>query len=220
MADRRSNRSEEVIERDTPATGSHSVGEYSHEATQTPVNVHVPGPRADQVRWGPVWAGVLTALALFLIVELLFFWLGWLTLAQDEPGSTAGWISGLIALGAFFVGGLIAGASAVWKGLATGLLQGTLVWALGVTGILFLTLFGGGALLGSFGSIVGDVANLSQLTSQLSGAQAAEAVDAARTNAGWAVLSLALALAAAAVGGIMGAKIWPRNEDTEASTTG
>lgn len=169
------------------------------------VEVNAPEPRQDPVRWGAVWAGVVVALATFLLLELIFFTFGWLTLAEGSPDTTAGWISGLIALFAFFVGGLIAGATSIWRGSREGMVHGVLVWALGLVGVLFLTLFGGGALFGSVANVVTQVAALQP--SDLPDVQASQAIDTARAAAGWAVLALALSLAAAAVGGVAGVKM-------------
>ena len=180
---------------------------------EAPVNVNVPGQRGDQVRWGPVWAGLIVALPTFLLLELAFFALGWLDLGQ--PGNQASLVSGLIGLFAFFLGGLTAGATAMWRGLNTGLLHGILVWALGVVAFLFLTLFGGGALLGTFGTIAAQVVNLNQLTANAPEVQAQQAIDTARDAASWAVLGLGLSIVASALGGVIGAKIWPRKKDTE-----
>ncbi|CAN5670516.1 hypothetical protein BH24ACT13_BH24ACT13_10340 [soil metagenome] len=185
---------------------------------QTPVNVSVAGRRGDQVRWGPVWAGLMVALATFLLLELAFYAFGWLTPGSSTSEAAGGVITGILGLVAFFLGGLVAGASAMWKSLSSGLLNGLLVWALGVVGLLFLTLFGGGALLGSFGNIAAQVVSLGQVP-DVSAPEAQEAIAAVRDAARWAVLGLALSLAAAAIGGIVGAKMWPRNQDDQDAAT-
>lgn len=194
------------------AAGSEREIEVAHtepavtRTTHDPVpDVYVPDLRQDPVRWGPVWAGVIVALATFLLVELLFFAFGWLTMAESSPGTTAGWISGLIAPFAFFVGGLIAGATSIWHGAREGMVHGVLVWALGLVGILFLTLFGGGALFGSVANVVTQVASLQP--SDLPDVQATQAVDTAREAAQWALLALVLSLGAAAAGGMVGVKM-------------
>lgn len=187
---------------------------------QTPVDVNVPGQRADQVRWGPIWAGLMVALATFLLLELAFYAFGWLTPGSSASEATGGLITGLIGLVSFFLGGLIAGATAMWRGLPSGLLHGVLVWALGVIGLLFLSLFGGGSLLGTFGNVAAQVVSLGQVTSNVPEVQAQEAISAVRDAALWAVLGLALSLAAAAVGGVVGAKMWPRDQgDRQESAT-
>lgn len=173
---------------------------------ERPVNVAVPPERRDQVRWGPVWAGLVVALSTFLLLELLALALRWI-----EPGSTAtrsGVVSGILGLIAFFLGGLVAGATAMWRDFGSGLLHGVLVWALGVVSILLIATLGGGAL---FGSVADTLARVGTLTrTNLSNVDASAALSTARSAAGWGVLGLALSLAAAALGGLMGAKAWPR----------
>ena len=39
-----------------------------------------PSTGWDRVRWGPVWAGAIVALTTYLVLQLLFFAVGWLTL--------------------------------------------------------------------------------------------------------------------------------------------
>lgn len=186
---------------------------------ETPVRTHattVVG-RRDLVRWGPVWAGLVVTLSTFLLLELVFFALGVLSLAQGEPGSTAGWMSGLIGLVAFFLGGLTAGATAMWRSARDGALQGFLVWALTTMGIMFLTLFGGGALFGSAAEVLTQVSSIQR--SDLPAVDAASAIDTARAATNWAVLGLVLALLAAAIGGAVGGKLWPgKNNDRRATS--
>ncbi len=164
--------------------------------------------RRDLVRWGAVWSGLLVALATFLLVELTFFSLGWLTLAQGDPDTTAGLVSAAIGLFAFFVGGMIAGGTSIWTGAREGMIHGVLVWALGIVGIIFFTLLGGGALFGSLAGSVAEVSSLQQ--ANLPEVQLADAVDTARSGAGWTALGLVLSLIAAAVGGMMGVKMGSR----------
>lgn len=182
-------------------------------AQRSSVDVALPGPRGDQIRWGAVWAGLVVALATFLLLEVAFFALGWLTLDPGpDEGSTAGWVTGLIGLFAFFLGGLTAGATAMWHGLRTGLLHGIVVWALGVVSILGLALAGGSSLLGSFGDVANQVINLRDLAGDVSDADVQSAVDSARDASSWAILGLGLAVVAAALGGLLGAKMWSGHE--------
>ena len=173
--------------------------------------------RRDRVRWGPIWAGVLAVLTVFIVLQLLFFALGWLDLGFNGAagtGATAGILTGVLALIAFFVGGLLAGASTMWRGAGDGLLHGVLVWALSVLGILAIALIGGSALLGPLAQLAGHAAQ--------SGAQPpnvnidpAQALETARQSAGATALSLGLAVAAAAIGGTIGSKIWPGKKDKD-----
>jgi hypothetical protein len=179
-----------------------------------PVNTDV---RHDRIRWGAVWTGVLTTLSIYIVLQLLFFALGWLDLGFNGAagtGATAGIVTGVLALIAFFVGGLLAGASTMWRGAGDGLLHGVLVWALSVLGILAIALIGGSALLGPLAQLAGHAAQ--------SGAQPpnvtidpAQALNAARQSAGATALSLGLAVAAAAIGGTVGSKIWPGKKDKD-----
>ncbi|MEJ5947024.1 hypothetical protein WDZ17_17165 [Pseudokineococcus basanitobsidens] len=181
------------------------------------VAVTVPGQTGDQVRWGAVWAGLVVAVATFLLLEVGFFALGWLTLdpGQPDPGSSADLVTGLIGLAAFFLGGLTAAATARWRSVDTGLLHGILVWALGLVVFLLLALLGGGALLGSVGRIAAQLISLSQVTAEVPSVQLDQAVETARSTAAWAALGLGLAVVASAVGGLVGSKAWPRTSSTE-----
>lgn len=209
--------------RDVRPSGTHAAHDTStvvrQDTVTTPVQVNVPEQqtRADQVRWGPVWAGLTIALPTFILLELVFLALGWLDIS--EGGNQAGWATGLIGLFSFFLGGLTAGATAMWRGVNTGLLHGILVWALGVVAFLALTLFGGGALLGTFGNIATNVLDVGQVASNVDVPQlsAQEATDAAQSAASWAVLGLGLTILASALGGVIGAKMWPRKHKAHTS---
>ncbi len=168
------------------------------------------GDRRDRTRWGPIWAGALVVLTTYLVLQLLFFALGILDLGFDagRSGTAASIVSGILALVAFFLGGVAAGASALWRAANDGLVHGVLVWALSVVGILAVALLGGGALLGSVADVATQVIDIPQ-QAQNPNVNPAQALQVAREAAGWAVLSLGLSVAAAALGGLLGAKIWP-----------
>ncbi len=188
-----------------------------------PVNVAVGAERQDGVRWGPIWAGLLTALTTFILLELLFFAFGWLTLdpGENDPGNSSGLVTGILALVAFFLGGLVAGATAIWKGLFSGLLHGFLVWALGVVAFIALTFFGGSALLGSFGSLTNQLGvgpQQVQSTTNVSDSEAQNIADKAKDAAAPAFWGLLLPLGASMLGGLIGSKIWPRKDDSDPDT--
>ena len=178
------------------------VGRTVVEPRETDIDVHTGEDRQDPVRWGSVWAGLVVTLATFILLELVFFSLGWLTFAQDESGTTAGLVTALIGLVAFLLGGMVAGATSIWRGAREGAVHGVLVWALGVVGILFITLFGGGALFGAASDIFVQTASLQNIPE----VQAAEALSTARDAAGWAIAGLVASLVAATVGGVLGVK--------------
>jgi len=172
----------------------------------------------DRTRWGPIWAGVLVVVSTYLVLQLLLFALGILDLGLEGGGSdnAATIVSAVLALVAFFLGGLAAGASALWRGANDGLAHGVLVWALSVVGILTLALLGGGALLGSVAEVATQVTNITQQAQNVQ-VDTAQAVQTARDAAGWAALGLGLSVAAAALGGLLGSKIWPGRRGTSAA---
>ncbi len=196
---------------------------YQSSENSSPVNVAVGVDRQDGVRWGPIWAGLLTALTTFILLELMFYAFGWLTLdiGTDELGAKRWVMTGILALVAFFLGGLVAGATTIWKGLISGLLHGFMVWALGVAAFIALTFFGGSALLGSFGSLAHQVGvgpqqvrSTTHVTNKEADKLAANAKDAA-APAFWGLL---LPLASAMTGGLIGSKLWPRRKATDAES--
>lgn len=107
----------------------------------------------DRVRWGPVWAGLLTTVTCLLVLELLAYGIGLL-----RGGSASGWVTGIIALIAFFVGGWVAEATSAARGASAGILNGFMVWALGISLIVVLSLLGLNSLFGAAGSTLGQIA--------------------------------------------------------------
>jgi hypothetical protein len=164
------------------------------------------GRRQDRVRWGAVWAGALVALTTYLVLQMLFFALGVLDLGFEgqEAGTVAAIVSGVLGLIAFFLGGMAAGGTSIWRGAGEGIVHGALVWALTVTGLLAVALLGGGALLGAVANLVGDTTALQQQQIDVG-----QAVQTARESAGWGALSLGLTALAATVGGLVGSRMWP-----------
>lgn len=204
------------------AVRDHPTG-HQRESEGAPVNVAVAAERQDGVRWGPIWAGLLTALTTFILLELMFYAFGWLTLdlGADQLKASRWVTSGILALLAFFLGGLIAGATTIWKGLFSGLLHGFLVWALGVGAFIAVTFFGGSALLGSFGTLAHELGvgpQQVQSTTNGTNSQVNKLTDSAKDSATPAFWGLVLPLGSAMLGGLIGSKIWPRRKDTEPET--
>ncbi len=173
----------------------------------------------DQVRWGPIWAGVTTALATFIFLELAFFSFGWLTLDVGDQAAGGNATSlyvmtGLAGLIAFLLGGMVAGATTRWRGVSTGIVQGALVWTLGVTSILVLTLLvGGGAPFGALSDAIARITVIQNALSQGTVPVGGQALEQAREATMWAVVALAVFFATSVVGGMLGAKLWPRNRE-------
>jgi hypothetical protein len=164
--------------------------------------------RRDRIRWGPVWAGALTTLSTYVVLQLLFFALGWLDLGFDGGGNSTvrAVVSGVLGLVAFFLGGAAAGASSLWHRANDGMVNGVVSWTVTVTALLALALIGGGALLGSLADVATQFADLRNAGS---GVDIARAAETARDTAGWAALGLGLSMVASAIGGSIGAKLWP-----------
>jgi hypothetical protein len=172
----------------------------------------------DRVHWGPVWAGVVVALPVYLVLQLLFFALGILDVGVDGEGQStaASIVSAVLALIAFFVGGLMAGSTAASRDSDEGLLHGVLTWAVGIVAILGLALHGAGALLGNLSTVVSQNGGLQQQAGQAAGQAAGQvdptqALQAAQQGAGWAALALGLTVLAATARGRTGQKIGSSN---------
>lgn len=160
-------------------------------------------PDRTQLKWGPIWAGLLTALGLFVLMTLAAIAVG----LQAAPGTdegdaamVAGIVTGLIALIAFFIGGFVSSWSANLSDNGRSLLNGFLVWALFLVLLMILAAFGAGSIFGAATNLLGDVSvNVPEVdvTPQ-------EALAGARESAWGSLLALALTAAAAALGGVVG----------------
>jgi hypothetical protein len=190
---------------DPDAVGVTSSG-GAHEVRADGVHTHddrdVVAPR-DMVRWGPLWAGVMVALAAYLVLQLAVF-------ALDLYSDEGAWWSSISALVAFFIGGLVVGATALWHGAGQGAVNGAVMWAFATVGLLLLAVLGGGTLAGPVSTVAADLGAIQDLNLQNPPAdQVNQALQGARDAAGWALLGLGSSLVASVAGGVAGAKIWP-----------
>lgn len=163
----------------------------------------------DAVRWGPIVAGLLTALGAFVLLSMLLLAIGANTVRigtgqADEAASGAGIATAIVALLSFLLGGFVAGRTAAVGGRAAGLLNGFLVWALGLLLILLLSTFGIGQLFGAAGDLFSQYRAAG--SPQPEGADPAQVAQGLRDAAIPAFLSQALPAAAAAIGGLLGAR--------------
>lgn len=109
-----------------------------------------PRRRGGNTAWGAIIAGVITFLALLLLLGM-----GAAALGLQDGSATAVGIWTLIGLViSFIVGGYVAGALAVRGGL----LHGFLTWATSLIAVLILAGWLGTSVLGAFGSVAGTVA--------------------------------------------------------------
>lgn len=175
----------------------------------------------DRVRWGPILAGVFVALSVSALLGLLGLAIGATAWdPQAQQGEAFGWgfaIWGVIVLIlAFGAGGWIAARSASVPGEPTaGLLNGAMVWAVGVPVMFWV-------LTGTFGTIMGPAAMMAQSMPEqgqqtyatpredpqaqqpADQVEPEEAQTAVNTGAWGTLIALLLGLCAAAGGGYLG----------------
>lgn len=158
----------------------------------------------QQLRWGPIVAGTLTAAGIFILASLLAIAVG----IQAAPGVEAFddmdilgvLVTSLIALGAFFVGGFVSSWTAAISEQGRALVNGFLVWALWVVGVAILAVLGVGTLAGAMGELFG------QVGAPATDLEASELIDGVR-EASWAsFLAFALTALAAMLGAVIGAR--------------
>lgn len=162
----------------------------------------------SRVRGGPVWAGFVVGFATWILLELALFALDLGALAANivpNADNSAWWWSGIAGAIAFFLGGVVAGASNTSDKVSDGMLHGITVWSLTVVVLIALSATGAGIGFGVFGDILATTPSLADASSS--------AISDAQSAAGSALLALTVALVAAALGGAIGAKIWPRKDD-------
>jgi hypothetical protein len=208
--------------------------------TWTPRTVRPAGPRAttggdlhqevdviaprDRVRWGPIFAGLVTALSLFLLLSLLALGLG-LTAADaatspdqtNAIGTAGAIIAAVIGLLAFVIGGFVAARTSAVVGRGAGAMNGFLVWALGIVLILALGAMGVGTIFGAAGDIFGQVQASGIGPEDVPAVDPQQAQEALRNSALAGFVSLALPALAALLGGVLGAR---KEEDLTELATG
>ncbi|MBA2276542.1 MAG: hypothetical protein H0W06_02150 [Chloroflexia bacterium] len=181
----------------------------------------------DRVQWGPIIAGVLTAIATLLILTVLGLAIGSTAIEPREAGQGAGTAAaiwgGLSAIIAFFLGGWVAAKTAAVGGPGSGMINGLMVGVTILTLVLYLTGSGVAAIIGTLGSNIGDIANVAQDQAQADPQQAQQAeqqtqqaqqqleqvdpnqaFNTVRDSAWGTFLGLILPLIAAALGGLLG----------------
>jgi len=161
-------------------------------------------PDLQQLRWGPIWAGLLVALGIFFLLSLAAIAVGLQAApgaqAVDDAGLAAVIVTSVIALAAFFLGGYVSSWSAGLTNPARSALNGFLVWAAWLVVVLLLAALGLGSIVGAMGQLFGDV-NVSapDLDPQ-------QLVTTLRDSSWQTLLALGLTAAASTLGGVMGAR--------------
>jgi hypothetical protein len=162
--------------------------------------------RRDRVRWGAIWAGLVTAIATFLLLTTAAVAIGAQVLDArdgDQAGMAGGIVSAVIALLAFLAGGFVAGRTAGVIGRGYGALNGFLVWALGVVLIVALAAFGLGSLFGASGDLFAQYRQMGQPEANVDPNQVIEGI---RTSSIGAFIAMLLPALAAAAGGLLGSR--------------
>jgi hypothetical protein len=191
------------------------------ERAEARVGVELPETfnlREDRARWGPVWAGFLTAITTTILLSLLGVAVGLTAVnpgaattpgAAPPPGSgTAAAIWGAITgIVAFFLGGWVASRMSAVFNRKWGAWNGALVFMLAVPITLFLVGQGLGMVMGTLGSFMASLGvNPASLASAAPSVPPDQAVQAARSAAWSALIGMLLALGAAALGGYFGTR--------------
>lgn len=183
-----------------------TLGETTAMSEVRPVGLRrTTSERHDRIRWGPIVSGAVVAVSTYLLLELLLLAAGAL---ERDGGDIAGlpdgaWWSLVAAVVAFFLGGLVAAASMASRGADDGFLHGIVVWALATVVFLVLAVIGKDLALGT----IGHALNRLDLDNQVQ-ASGDDFTDAA----GRAALALGATALVAGIGGVVGAKLWPRRE--------
>jgi len=157
----------------------------------------------QQLKWGPIWAGVFTSLGVFFLLSLAAIATG-LQAAPGAPEEDLGVVAVIatsaIAIGSFFLGGFVSSWSAGLADPGRALLNGFLVWTLWLAIVILLAALGFGAIVGGMADLFGDVA--------VSGPDIdpAQLVDVLRASAWQTLLALGLTAAASTLGGALGAR--------------
>lgn len=161
-------------------------------------------PDIQQLRWGPIWAGLLMALGMFFLLSLAAISVGLQAApgaqTQDEAGMLAVIVTSAIALAAFFLGGYVSSWSAGLTDPARSALNGFLVWASWLVVVLLLAALGLGTVVGAMGQLFGDI----NLESPDMDPQ--QLITTLRDSSWQTLLALGLTAAAATLGGVVGAR--------------
>jgi MFS family permease len=174
-----------------------------------------PAAVASPLRWGPVWAGVLTAFGLFLLFSMIALAAGLTAVDFEDPLAgidadlVAMIVTGLFIAVAFFAGGFVASWSAWLTEEGPAILHGFLVWALALVLLLVFVGLGLGQVFGAAGQVFADQFAPGQID-----VQDPQALAEAFTQAAWqAVFAVVLAMAAAILGGLVAIREEVRSRD-------
>jgi hypothetical protein len=155
------------------------VGTRAIEVDTIAAPIGVSVEERDPIRWGPILAGVVTALAVMLFLTALGLALGFSAFTGDETaqdwGTAAGIWGGFSLLASFFFGGWMAGRGSAAGLDRNGLLNG---FVAGAATLLLIFWLAATTLAGALGFIGSTVAGLTgTVASSTIEAVAPEAID-------------------------------------------
>ena len=197
---------ERVITRDVPFTGTADMARSHADSVEV----------KNRVQFGPIVAGILTAIASMLVLTVLGLAIGASALEPREVGETVGTAATIwgiaSAIISFFLGGWVAAKTAAVAGVGSGMINGFIVGAGILALVLWLVGSGLGAAIGLIGNNVGEIANIVQdagVPTAETGQAAAEAeapnsFETVRDSAWGTLAGLLLPLVAGAIGGAVG----------------
>jgi hypothetical protein len=168
-------------ERGAVQAGAYTTPERTTHATASRrVDDDVEVRPTDLVRWGPVLAGLFSALATLVTLSVLGLAIGFTSYDPGDPGRAFGIGAGIwgaiSALLSFLVGGFIAGRTAAFSGRSSGIMNGAMVWFVTIPLLIYLLGSGIGALARTAGNVAGTAAGVA---GQVAGGAAAAADDPA-----------------------------------------
>jgi hypothetical protein len=175
----------EIYEQGVSRPASVSGGGYSSGGAGTPdidVNTAVVTP-TDRVRWGPIIAGLFTALSTLALLSVLGVAVAGTAYDPGDRARTFGIGAGIwgavSTLIAFAVGGWLAARSAAVRGHNNGLLNGAMVWAVAIPLMLYMI---AGTAMRTVGTATQAATSAAQTGAQVA-AQTATADDATQASA-------------------------------------
>ena len=116
----------------------------------------------DLLNWGAIWAGLLSAFAVFVLLSLAALAAGLTAAPVGDAGDPAlgaqiaGILTGLFMVIAFFVGGFVTAWSARMADPEPAILHGFLVWALWIVLLIVFVGLGAGSALGLAAQVFGE----------------------------------------------------------------
>jgi hypothetical protein len=151
----------------------------------------------DWVRWGPIWAGLLTIIATLTVIGSLGAAIAFSVWgATPNRAFTYGW-SILTGILAYFLGGWVTARTAGVTGVGPAVLNAAMAWALSLVALFVLAIFGAGNAIGLLGS------DLNQIMGTAGGPTPGAAASAA--GAAWVTFAtLVIGLILAMIGGAIG----------------